>query len=1161
MIKILTGRQTDPLQEKILEEAINNYQKHPEYETFIIVPNHIKFTTEVKAINKLAASQHKTETTVKNLQVLSFSRLAWYFLKDAEVGLPTQLDDAAAAMLLSKIIQDKQNDLMLIKEDKPNSGTVKQLYDTILQVHDGNLDLDDFSDENLNEETRKKLHDLRIIYDAFIEKTAGRFSTKNEVQLQLNQVLAKNQNLKTASFYFTDFSHFSLQEQLTIKLLFRKAKNVSLAFKTQLGDINPKAEEGDYDYVIQQTIHKLVSFLDERRISYQTEAYPLQPKQSGRELLNGIWTQTIPANDELKQVQLVRADSRYAEAYFVARTIYQQVALNNYRYRDFLILAPNLHEYETYLTPILRQNQIPYFDDLQQEMKYHPLVVLIENLAKLDKRLSTQNILTILKTRLLIPSWYQDEASYLHDVDELENFVLAHGINYDLWKKSFSDFVKAEVIRLDNQPEEIGRIDKLRSYIIDKVTQLFTDLNAENNKEGSRKAITIFFNFLADNGAISQLEKWRSEANDKGDLQQAEQPEQLWSLLMQLLRDYLLISPDHFDQDEFFKMLISGFKEANFSQIPSTLDAVNISEIGMVQNNGYKQVFIIGATSGNLPKIQKTPGFLSSENLAQMAADFDEDSYLEDRQDLNNLDQDYQFGLALALAEDRVYLSYPVLNAANEELKPSLFYERLKQDNAPEMSQHDLPDNLQELLSFITNPDASLGYLTYLKSISNSKAIEQLLDLAKQKLPQKTNAVLKASIYDNQPVNIGEGLAQELYGQNLNASVSQLETFYENSYEYFLNYGLRLRKRFENELDVIQAGNYFHETFDRLVKELNRKKLDLGNIDQSELEKLLNEARLQMQQEGQYAQLMNDPFNKYLFTCLDRTTSKVARNWRKSLIQTPLRAKYSELSFGLGEKVNGLSLPLSDLSGQHKAQLRGKMDRVDLAPVSGKNQVLAQIIDYKSSAKKFDLSLFYSGISLQMVSYLDVLSKNQQFFAGEEKLSLLGAFYQTATQQLERLNSSNLIGSDLTIKTNALDSKPKLMYTGLISNDPEILTEAQPLLSKSQPVSELYTDLRIKRNGDFHLPANRNFSKEEINLLLQYDEYLIKQASQQILSGKIKLNPYKYGKSSNALTYSDYRDIFFFDAMLRQNQYHEITKIDKKDLLSKIRETLGKDAG
>ena len=49
MIKILTGRQTDPVQEKILEEAVKNYQQHPENETFIIVPNHIKFTTEVRA--------------------------------------------------------------------------------------------------------------------------------------------------------------------------------------------------------------------------------------------------------------------------------------------------------------------------------------------------------------------------------------------------------------------------------------------------------------------------------------------------------------------------------------------------------------------------------------------------------------------------------------------------------------------------------------------------------------------------------------------------------------------------------------------------------------------------------------------------------------------------------------------------------------------------------------------------------------------------------------------------------------------------------------------------------------------------------------------------------------------------------------------------------
>lgn len=115
MIKILLGRQTDPMQEKVLQEAIENYQRFPNHKTFVIVPNHIKFTTEVRAINRLAVSKNQTEQSVKNLQVLSFSRLAWFFLKDAEQGLPTELDDAAAAMLLAKIIEQKKSSCISFK--------------------------------------------------------------------------------------------------------------------------------------------------------------------------------------------------------------------------------------------------------------------------------------------------------------------------------------------------------------------------------------------------------------------------------------------------------------------------------------------------------------------------------------------------------------------------------------------------------------------------------------------------------------------------------------------------------------------------------------------------------------------------------------------------------------------------------------------------------------------------------------------------------------------------------------------------------------------------------------------------------------------------------------------------------------------------------------
>ncbi|WEV44468.1 PD-(D/E)XK nuclease family protein [Lactobacillus sp. ESL0684] len=1153
MIKMLVGRQTDALQEKILQLAVENYQRQPEHETFIIVPNHIKFTTEVNAINKLAVSQNQTEQSVKNLQVLSFSRLAWYFLKDH--AIPTQLDDAAAAMLIAKIIEQNRSQLHLFKNVSVNSGLVKQLYNTILQVQSGNLDLDEIENDDLDLETKNKIADLKIIYDAFNLEIADKFATKNELQLQLNEFLAQKKDLAQTDFYFTDFSHFSLQECLTIKLLLMHAGSVTLAFKTKVGELNSQAEPGNYDYVIQKTISQLTHFMQERQLDYQVEKTPIAPKQSERELLNAYWTQSITKPETLKQVQLVRADSRYAEAYFVAHTIYQQVALSNYRYRDFLVLAPNLQEYETYLTPILRQNEIPFFNDLQQEMKYHPLVVLIENIAQLlTKPLQTQNLLAIMKTRLLIPETYQTEEEYVHDVDELENFVLAHGINHGLWKRDFTEYVKAEVTTLDKNPSEVAKLEQLKQYFVKQISTLLADLQKQTD---SQKAITIFFNFLTQNGVAKRLEKWRADAQEQGDLQQAAQPEQVWDLLIKLLQDYLLINPDNFVTESFFYVLTNGFKEATFSQIPSTLDAVNLSEMGMIQTSGYKQVFIIGATSNNLPAIQNNPGFLNKENLAKLSGAFSEDAYIEDQQQLNNLDQDYQFGISLALAQDRVYLSYPVINAANEELTPSVYYERLENVAPAEFKQHSLPQSKQDLAAFITNPQASLGYLTYFKQEHATDAdAAALIDLTALYQPQRTEMVLTASQFDNQPTDIGPELATKLYGTDLNASVSQLETFYENSYEYFLNYGLHLHKRFENEFDVIQAGNYFHETFDRLVKELERQKLDLADIGELELQQLLELVRTKIKNEAKYQQLAHDPFNQYLFKCLDRTTSNVATGWRKALQKTPLRANYSELSFGLGERVTGLSFNVPNVVGQHQVNLRGKMDRVDLAPLADKNAFLAQVIDYKSSAKKFDLGLFYQGISLQMISYLDVLAQNQDFFVGDKPLSLLGAFYQTVTRKVDRLNSDNLITPSLELKQDKLVGKENLKYTGIINNDPELLLQAEPLLSQTGNSSDLYKGIAANKNGSFRLPKDTAFSREEIELLLKYDEELIKAAASQILTGKIKLNPYQVGENNNALTYSDYREIFFFDKMLG-NQYHQIDRLDKKTLLAKIREELG----
>ncbi|MCT7703769.1 MAG: hypothetical protein N5841_05945, partial [Lactobacillus iners] len=106
-------------------------------------------------------------------------------------------------------------------------------------------------------------------------------------------------------------------------------------------------------------------------LKFSTKEYGYNINLNNKEKLNAIWTGNIPQQglDLTNYVHLIKADSRYAEINFVAQTIYQQVVFNHYRYKDFLVLAPNLSEYETYLTPIFSQNNISMFNDLQKQMK------------------------------------------------------------------------------------------------------------------------------------------------------------------------------------------------------------------------------------------------------------------------------------------------------------------------------------------------------------------------------------------------------------------------------------------------------------------------------------------------------------------------------------------------------------------------------------------------------------------------------------------------------------------------------------------------------------------------------------------------------------------------------------------------------------------------
>lgn len=1149
MISLITGRQSDDLENLSIQAAVATYLKYPREQTFLLVPNHIKFTTEVRSLRKLGQLTGQAEPAVKNLHILSFSRLAWFFLRDAPGKQLTILDEAGGRMLVRKVFDQVKNQLQLLQNQQPNPGLMGDLYQAIQIGRSAGVDFSDLSQQAQAEEAQAKFHDLGVLAAGVQAEMAGKFQTSNDFLLQLNQLLAE-QDISHLHFFFCGFAHFSQPELMTIKLLTSKGAQVNLYFETKTGAVNQQPAAGDYDYVVQTTIQRLQRFWRSRHLSWHQQTVKPNPRSAGQALLNRFWTRQNSAADSQSLrtnnfVQLVRGDSRYAEAYFVARTIYQQVALGQARFRDFLVLAPNLQAYETYLLPILRQNKVPFFDDLQRQMKYHPLVILLENLRALAAGdWPTSAVLAILKTNLLIPNWYADEHEFMADLDLLENFVLAHGINHQRWLQDWRPFAQANLLAIDHNPAVLNRLERLRKFVADTIQPVLTQLRAETDP---RAGVTSLFEFLVNSGVAHRLERWRQQDSERGDQQAAQEPEQVWDLLIDLLQDYLLLAPEKFDQADFFELLTNGFSQASFAQIPLTLDAVNVSEFGMVQQHTYRQVFIIGATSTALPKIEHQPGFITSENIDSVQAAFDDNNFLEDQQRLNNLDQAYQFGRAMALASQRVYLSYPVLNAANERLDPSIYFNRLQAISGQVFVQHDLPaQDGSDLLNFMTNPAASLGYLVYLQQAD-------LLKISAKFAPTLTKQVLTSAQFDNQPEDIGPDLAQQLYGQKLSASVSQLETYYSNSFEYFLTYGLRLKPRLENKLDVIQAGNYYHQTMDSLVKYLRAQHLQLKQLSDSELDQLVDRLQKQLQAAPRYQQLQQEPLNQYLFGLLNQTTHKLVTSWHRRSRQTNLQPAYSELGFGLGQPVPGLDFALSDQTG---ISLRGKIDRVDLAQQP--SEVIGQVIDYKSSAKKFDLGMFASGLALQMVSYLDVLAKHQNFFAGDKPLALLGAFYQTVTGQVERLNLRNLFTADLRLKPDLKNGQQRLLYRGLLVNDPDLIQVVDQSLSDHQK-SRLYGGISTKKRGGVSLPRTSTFNPEQFQQLLAYDEYLLQEAGRQILNGQIELNPYRKGQQ-NQLQYSNFKDVFFFDPMLAGNSYHDIPSLSKADLFAMIKTILGGEA-
>ncbi len=195
-----------------------------------------------------------------------------------------------------------------------------------------------------------------------------------------------------------------------------------------------------------------------------------------------------------------------------------------------------------------------------------------------------------------------------------------------------------------------------------------------------------------------------------------------------------------------------------------------------------------------------------------------------------------------------------------------------------------------------------------------------------------------------------------------------------------------------------------------------------------------------------------------------------------------------------------------------------------------------RIIDYKSSSKNIDLNEVYAGLQIQLLTYSNVICKEEDFMPA-------GVFYFSLLEQI--VNSEKKVSDEEIEELIRKNFKMK----GLILADVKVIKMNDTTL---QSGSSKIVPAGLTVSGDIIEKWTSGVNKEEFKILQDYIDFTIKEISKEIMSGNINLKPYnKNGKTP--CEYCSYKSICGFNVKQKDNNYNYLDKQSKDDVILKMK--------
>jgi ATP-dependent helicase/nuclease subunit B len=186
---------------------------------------------------------------------------------------------------------------------------------------------------------------------------------------------------------------------------------------------------------------------------------------------------------------------------------------------------------------------------------------------------------------------------------------------------------------------------------------------------------------------------------------------------------------------------------------------------------------------------------------------------------------------------------------------------------------------------------------------------------------------------------------------------------------------------------------------------------------------------------------------------------------------------------------------------EHDVQmsLTGRIDRID--QYDDGNQISIKVIDYKSGNTKFDLIRLYQGLQLQLVVYMDAAMELSTREHPDRSIVPGGILYYHIDDPV--LESDEELSQDeaehallLALRPDGLVNAEETIYRAMDEN----------LETKSEVIP-----LELKKSGELSTARSHVATTEEFELIQKYTHLQIRQSSQAIYDGDVRVNPYRRG--------------------------------------------------